>query len=231
MQTVLLIGLTLAAGAPAPKDSSRDELQREWGTPVDPDGDCRFRPDRGRLRITVPGTPHVMAAERGTTNGPRVVREIEGDFTVEVRVSGDFPKDEKSLVEGRWAFYGAGLLVWADETNYVRLERAKMRNPQTGWRCYPSWEQREDGKVARGWNFADGALDETKPAQLRITRTGEILKAEVSEDGKKWRELPATLTVNFGKKVQVGVVALQNTAAGYEPTFDAFKVTPAEKRK
>jgi regulation of enolase protein 1 (concanavalin A-like superfamily) len=227
MYALLLLALVVAA--PVPKGPA-DEMGRDWGTRVDPDKDCRFRLDKGRLRITIPGTPHVMSAERGTTNAPRVVRDVAGDFTAEVRVSSDFPTDDKALVDRRWAFYGAGLVVWADEKNYIRFERARMHIAGRGWRCYPSWEMREDGEVARGWAWADGTLEEDRPAYLRLTRKGDELTAAVSQDGKEWRELPA-LKVKFGRTVKVGVIALQNTKAGYEAEFEALKVVPAGKPK
>src|SRR5262249_34722886 len=53
---------------------------RRWGLLVDPDLDCRFRVDKDQLHIKIPPKPHVLSAEIGATNAPRVLRDIEGDF-------------------------------------------------------------------------------------------------------------------------------------------------------
>ena len=56
-----------------------------WGRVLDPSRDCDVSLDleRDRLRITVPGTPHVLSAEDPSLpmNAPRVVRRVRGDFT------------------------------------------------------------------------------------------------------------------------------------------------------
>jgi hypothetical protein len=64
---------------------------KHWGDSVDPDNDCKFRVDAGKLHIMVPGKPHRLSIERGSTNAPRVLHAVEGDFTAEVEVSGAFP--------------------------------------------------------------------------------------------------------------------------------------------
>ena len=62
--------------------------------------------DRART-ITIPGKDHSLAVERGQMNAPRVLQEVEGDFIVQVKVSADFPKQTKSVVEGRRPFHSA----------------------------------------------------------------------------------------------------------------------------
>jgi len=63
-----------------------------WGRVLDPSRDCEVSLDaeRDRLKIMVPGTPHVLSAEdpKLPMNAPRVVRRVRGDFTTEVRVLG-----------------------------------------------------------------------------------------------------------------------------------------------
>jgi regulation of enolase protein 1 (concanavalin A-like superfamily) len=226
LSVLLLLTPALALAVPVPRDRERELLEKHWGTPYDPDGDCSFRAERSRLFIKIPGKPHIMAAEIGQTNGPRTLRDVEGDFTAVVRVSGPFPVDPISLVEGRWAFYGAGLLIWQDEKNYIRFERACMHFPKGQWRCWPNWELRQDAKATRGWDWNDGALDEAKAVTLRVARKGETFTGAFRSDGGPWQEL-APIRTQFAKKVRVGVVAAQNTAAGYEATFDDLGITLA----
>jgi hypothetical protein len=74
---LLLLTPALALAVPVRRDRERELLEKNWGTPVDPDGDCSFRAEQGRLFIKIPGKPHILAAEIGQTNGPRVLREAK----------------------------------------------------------------------------------------------------------------------------------------------------------
>src|SRR6185369_8187758 len=84
--------LTLAAsltGFAGGQENSPQRI-RGWGDVVDPDGDCTIRFRQGKLSITVPGTPHDLSPLYEKKNAPRVLREVTGDFSVRVKVSGDF---------------------------------------------------------------------------------------------------------------------------------------------
>jgi regulation of enolase protein 1 (concanavalin A-like superfamily) len=225
---VVLLWLSAAAAlaVPVPPDPRRAELHKRWGETVDPDGECTFRLLDDRLHLAIPGKPHVLSAELGQTNGPRVLRDVDGDFAAEVRVSGPFPGDPRCLVPGRWAFYAAGLVLWQDDKNYARLERARILYPNGQWRGYPNWELRAGGVVARAGGVKDGALDSEKAVCLRLVRRGATVSAAYRQDGEGWQELPL-IQVDFGAKVRVGVVAQQNTASGYEAIFEGLRVGPA----
>src|SRR5262249_36323812 len=82
---------------PAPPPAPHLTL-RDWGSAVDPDGDCTFTIKPNALTIAVPGSDHVLGVERGRMNAPRVLREITGDFIAQVRVAGDFPAGARTLV-------------------------------------------------------------------------------------------------------------------------------------
>jgi regulation of enolase protein 1 (concanavalin A-like superfamily) len=226
----VLLSLSLTATAttavPVRPNPQRAELHKHWGEPVDPDHDCTFRLVFDRLHLAIPGKPHVLAAELGQTNGPRVLRAVEGDFAAEVRVSGPIPADPRCLVPGRWAFYGTGLVLWQDDKNYVRLERACIHYPDGAWRGYPNWECRSGGAVARGGGVKDGALDAAKGVCLRLVRRAAALHAAYRPDGAGCKELPP-IQADFDVNLRVGVVALQNTASGYEAIFEGLRIGPA----
>jgi RNA polymerase sigma factor (sigma-70 family) len=126
---------TLAADGPekdAPPAAAEGLTLYGWGHVIDPDGDCNFTVESNRLtnrlKIGVPGTDHGLGVERGQMNAPRVLQEIEGDFIIQVRVSGDFPKGAKSVVEGRRPFFGAGILVYvSDKTPPPGAGRSQLR--------------------------------------------------------------------------------------------------------
>jgi regulation of enolase protein 1 (concanavalin A-like superfamily) len=200
---------------------------RDWGQSVDPDGDCRFLLDSGKVHIKIPGKPHRMGVElgAGATNAPRMLREIEGDFQAEVKVVGPVPILRPNLV-GKYPWYGAGLLVWQDDNNYLRFERARIIFGDDG-PAYANWELRQGGKFVRKGANEEGRLDEALDVHLKLMRKGDTFAAAYSPDGKEWKELPP-ITAELAKTLKVGVIATQNTPLGYEAVFEKLKIVGAK---
>src|SRR5690348_11002745 len=88
-----------------------------WGAVTDPDGDCTVKSEKGKLTVTVPEGTHDLNPRLGGMAAPRVLREVEGDFTVQVKVTGDFTPGDKAAADSTSSFNGAGLLVWQDAKN------------------------------------------------------------------------------------------------------------------
>ncbi len=63
-----------------------------WGDAVDPDRDCIFELDRreNKVRISVPGKTHILSAEIGRVNAPRILRDTKGEFDVSVQFAASF---------------------------------------------------------------------------------------------------------------------------------------------
>src|SRR5262249_33983989 len=57
-----------------------------WDEPVDLVGDSHFDRGGGQLTLTVPGKGHDLHS----SNAPHLLRDVEGDFIMQVRVGGDF---------------------------------------------------------------------------------------------------------------------------------------------
>jgi regulation of enolase protein 1 (concanavalin A-like superfamily) len=199
---------------PAPKQSIA------WDPPVDPDRDCKFGEDHGKLTITVPAKPHGLSLDGRIMNSPRLVSEVEGDFTAQVRVSGEFtPAPTSAKGEGS-NFIGAGLLLWGDENTFFRLERAVLNggpSPLT----YVNWEAREEGK-RRETNHGFPPLREAA-TYLRLQRRGKQILASHSEDGESWRSMKP-LEIELPAKVKIGILAGSTTARPVAPTFDQFQL-------
>lgn len=212
-----LSGLGLAAEFPG------------WGRVIDPDGDCKIRAAKGALTIEVPGTVHDLYPQAGRMNAPRVMRQVEGDFSARVKVTGP-PSPGTEPARGiNWAFHSAGLLVWQDEKNYVRLERGEsFIKGEKETRYYsPLFQHRLDGKYTEDGpsakpTFKGGSI------HLRLDREGETMTAYYSEDGKDWKQVRKLKTFK-GKKASVGVSALNTSARALKVTFEGFTVTAAEK--
>jgi RNA polymerase sigma factor (sigma-70 family) len=211
-------GAGTGAAAPTPEDRL---TLKGWGKAVDPDGDCKFTVEKGKLTITIPGTDHALAVERKQMNAPRVLREMEGDFIIQVKVAGEMPGGATSVVEGRRPFHGAGLLLWVDAKNFIRLERAELNADGVNF-SYVSWELRRDGEFARQGNTGDHQLS-GKEVYLRLERQGGKVFASVSDDGAKWTPLEP-IEVDWPKKIQLGVAAGQNTSTGFAPEFEGYKL-------
>jgi hypothetical protein len=142
---------------------------------VDSWGDCDVSLDREkeRLRIQVPGTPHVLSAEVPDLpmNAPRVVRRVRGDFTATVHVVGQL-EPGRSKTTHYDPYHGAGLIVWQDASNYLRLERAvgfiKRRDVP-----YINYELREGGRLA----MSHGIKIEDRSLFLKLGRQGGAFSA------------------------------------------------------
>jgi regulation of enolase protein 1 (concanavalin A-like superfamily) len=195
------------------KESSRRRREQElsvrddWTGLIDPDGDCKFdqnQPER-KIRITVPGTPHLLSAELGRMNAPRLLRNVHGDFDALVTVGGVFHTSGRTTVKEYPPYHGAGILLWQDVENYVRLEIAE--DLQHGKpRPYVNFEYRRDGALAasRGQRISNSS------SYLRMRRRGDEIHAAFGPDGVHWTPFPP-LTVTLKDWLNIGVSAI-NTA-------------------
>jgi hypothetical protein len=67
-----------------------------WGKVIDTAGDCSVKGDENRLTIEVPGGTHGLSPSHRRLHAPRVLNEVEGDFLVQVKATGDFRPGEES---------------------------------------------------------------------------------------------------------------------------------------
>ncbi len=194
-----------------------------WGQPIDPDGDCSFDLENGRLTIKVPGKGHGLEAEGGTLNAPRVLRDIEGDFIADLEVGGNLKPDGPSPNPNYFPFVGAGLLLWNDEGNYIRLERAAIvRNAQLV--PYVLFQERKNRRRVP----PDGGIAAPSGSTLlRLERKGDLISAAVSANGTEWRAFPPR-TVNFPAKVKLGVAAITSSNEPFTVTLTKFRVLRPE---
>ncbi len=229
MPRVLLLALVLpafAVAAPVPK-ASDERLRQLFGEPTDPDKDCKFELDGKKLRITVPATAHRLDADHKLGNAPRVVREVTGDFSAQVRVR-LVPSEVPSPPAGQASpVFNAGLLVAADAEGFayhgysrIVTTRREFFQLGSGVRLDTGFRTSIGGGVPN--NEAPlGALI------LRVVRTGGKLRmdswTEVQPD--KWPTLH-TQDVNFPKTVTVGLFAAHNAKFPFTAEFDDFSIRP-----
>lgn len=210
------------AGAAAPLQGQKIE---GWGEPIDPVKDCTFSLDGKALLITVPGFPaRELRAFPGTRNAPRVLRDIESNFAVTVHVAGNFSQTAADAQPDADRVAGAGLLLWLDEVNFVRLERAAIRpKDSTQPRSALVVEYWKDGRVQDSATITEGLPLEGDSSWLRLTRRIDKIKVEISGDGQNWSEAKS-ITVRLSSRMRLGVLATNTTGQPLNVRFENFGV-------
>ena len=197
---------------------------------IDPDKDCKMTRDEKGVKITVPGKLHTLAAQivdkknQPVKNAPRMLSPVQGDFVAHVRVVGDMrpgtasvphPKTGKSLPI---TFHGAGIVLWQDKDNYIRLERT------CGTAGGPTLVNRllvevcKDGKEAGRPYYIDVPEGPMSVAMLR--KDGQI-RCLFGNDGKSWTVLQE-IAAEFPDKLQVGLPAVNISKKPFTAQFENF---------
>jgi regulation of enolase protein 1 (concanavalin A-like superfamily) len=218
---VILAAAATSARSVADEGEMRPHEVPGWGRVLDPWRDCEVSLDRARdrLKIRVPGTPHVLSAEAPELpmNAPRVVRRVRGDFTASVRVPGRL-EPSRSRTTHYDPFHGAGLIVWQNPSNYLRLERA-VGTIKGRHHPYVNYELRQDGRLV----MSHGITTEGRSLFLRIHRRGRSFSAWYSRDGRRWVEL-ATVDTSLDERVDVGVAAINSSGRPLSAELEGFRV-------
>jgi RNA polymerase sigma factor (sigma-70 family) len=191
-----------------------------WGVAIDPAGNSRFSIEKGTLAVLVQPGEHQLAAERGQMNAPRLLQDVEGDFIAQVRVQSKAPRGAKTLAEQRLPTQSAGLLLWQDNRNYARLERAGVQPEAGDWRRFAGFELRKDGKAEHEGNVLPLDGDAT---WLRLERHGGKVQGAISTDGVRWTSFEP-IALKLPQRCFIGVSAGQNTSTPFEATFSDFEV-------
>jgi hypothetical protein len=210
-----------------PADSR--EMKREirgWGTAIDPDEDCKFFVAEDALRMSVPGSrPHDLAADIETTNAPRVLQSVRGDFTIQVRVEGRFAPGDESTKEGRTGYNGAAIVAMSDAENVVTLARAVLQRPGEEAVHYANFEIRIAGELQRIGLTGDHPLPKDGPVFLRLERRGAKFLGAVSVDGMTWDVLePKEIPAEWPGELQAGVAAISTSKDEFNPRFSKLQV-------
>jgi len=194
-------------------------IRPEWQW-IDPRGDCSrqlgqpqtggiLQERQGWLELHV-GPNHDLwwgpDGRGGNMEAPRMVQPISGDFALEVKITSSAQRKEHG-----------GILVWKDESHFVRLDKTSSLHAFRGDIRFETHVNRRYQAIGRGsqnsvMNF------------LRLERTRHEFQAYCSTDGQNWQSC-GTATVVMNDPVLVGMHAL--CPGNIPPTvtrFDYFKI-------
>jgi regulation of enolase protein 1 (concanavalin A-like superfamily) len=203
-------------------ESGAPQVVEGWGVAFDPNGDCQFLKQGDRLSIIVPGTLHTLSPTAESSNAPRILRPVEGDFTVEVKLTGATVAEPGTAVAAKDVtnpYRRAGPLVWQDRENFALLSRWSIADDKKSY-LNAGYLVVQNGL---GTINATRKIDDHNLA-LRLTRRGNILEATISkDDGKTWLSLGSD-EVQYSAKVTTGVTAIQATTKPFTAEFERFEV-------
>jgi S1-C subfamily serine protease len=203
------------------------------GPLVDPSKDCRLDKDDSnfKVRIEVPGKLHTLSPElvtrtnRPVHNAPMTLTDVEGDFAVIVEVTGEInpgptPPKDRQVRTLPFTVQSAGLIVYQDKDNFLRLERAGSiitQNLRPLHRLII--EGVKDGKQAMKPIYVD--VPEGDTFLILIRRKGRLQCLYSPDGGRSGLRFP-TFAFSLPPKVKVGLSASNISAQPFNATFQNF---------
>jgi len=223
------------AKAPAAVPPATPVLLAGWGEAVDPAQDSQFTVSDTGLLLVVAGSdrPHDLSAELGNVDAPRVLQPMTGDFKIEVKVDGLFSPGGESTQPGRTGYTGAGVVIMADDNNYVRLERAALQFSGDGQaHAYINFEIRLNGQLVSIGTTGDHKTPTDQPVWLRLERKGLVFHGATRQEGEEWSSLPPKeLPSAWPAALKAGVHAVSTSRQVFSPKFSDLKVAAAPAPK
>jgi S1-C subfamily serine protease/regulation of enolase protein 1 (concanavalin A-like superfamily) len=200
------------------------------GPLIDPVKNCKEVRDDDSLTINLPPGVHLMSDELGVKNAPRALTPVENTFLAQVKVAGFMtPGNQPARLKGRelpFTYQGAGLVLWQDQNNYLRIERAvRGRKGRIVVSNEVLVEVCKNGKPAGTFN----ATVQDGPMYVRVARVNGALLCMFSTNGRQWVSLKR-LAFPFPDKVQVGLTASNASKEPLAARFEEF-VLLTEKAK
>ena len=215
-----LLATALLLVAQTSRLSGGDTNLGGWGTLTDPDGDCAAAIAGDTLTIRVPASsrPHDLAPDLNTTNAPRVLKSMDGDFKRAVRVAGTFDPGTESTQPTRFGFNGAGLVAMVDERNYFVVFHGVFQRPSENEPVsYVNFALCVNGKPQ---DLGQRPVPQNGSVGLGFARKGTKMSAAMSADGKDVVQLGAVdMPAGWPSALRVGVVAISTSRREFSPQF------------
>jgi Caspase domain/Protein of unknown function (DUF1349) len=158
----------------------------------------RFAVRDGAMAITASDGADVRSDLQGAVTAPFLARTLRGDFSIETTVT----------VDPQYSYQAAGLLLYRDRENYVRLERG------FGSQGAIAFEYAADGRHTKLHGPFSGDTNPINTSAtvvgLRLVRTGKSIKGFWRQPGATtWQELSGT--PSLAGRVDAGVAVLNRS--------------------
>ena len=180
-----------------------------WGVVRNPIGSGIFKVEGNHINLLVaPKTSDYHVQKKLTS--PRVLQEVEGDFTVETTIH--------SVPEPRW---NAAELIITDERDFhflIGLER------NHDGQIYTHRHFVRAGRLIDLPKFT-GPRPYGKPLRFRIRRKGGLFHVAVVQESGVWLEFVPLRITDWPAKLKVGVCASNDSNETVTAVFEDFKLT------
>lgn len=171
-----------------------------------------FETKDGALKLRIPPGKDLYGENM---TAPRFTKLVKGDFEVETRVKFSPTED----------YQGAGILIFRNDNNYLRLERAfgGTGGGESGIR----FDKRED-EIFEPVALPDKFPTSAGEVELKFRRVGREFTAFWREAGKTdWREV-GKVTNSYPETVRIGLIGV-STADEITAEFSFIKLSPVTK--
>jgi len=178
-------------------DLDNDPLDSSWSW-LNPLDDCSYRivaTDKGHKGLEISAVNGRNLSGQNLS-APRFIREVTGDFAVQVCIFGK-TGCQPVLLEDKPQL--GGLLIWKDEGNYLCF--CKGDSDRYGFQFFGYLNKKQ---LMTGRGYLPDENDEN--IYLRLERSGDIFSAYVSADGINWLTC-GKLTMSLDDPIQVGIYA------------------------
>ncbi|MDG4773054.1 ThuA domain-containing protein [Solwaraspora sp. WMMD792] len=203
------------AGPVEPSDEfDGDALDKcRWDAIVREDA-AAYRVVDGSLFIDVPNGDIYTGDNTGPTNFI-LQTAPEGDWTIETKIDGSLLNEQ---------YQQAGLLVYADDDNYLKLDFVTDNSPGSAVSRRIEFRSEIDAVIQ---NPQPGATGLTSGVwYLRVSRAGDVFTAAYSADGTDWTEFESLTSAVVGATPKIGVFTLSgNQTESKTASFDYFRLT------
>jgi regulation of enolase protein 1 (concanavalin A-like superfamily) len=191
----------------------KDGAPKGWEM-IDPEkaNPSGFETKDGVLKLRIPSGKDLYGENM---TAPRFLKSVKGDFEVETRVKFSPSQD----------YQGAGILIFRNDNNYLRLERAYggIGGGESGIR----FDKRED-EIYESVAATDKFRTPAREVELKFRRVGKEFTAFWREAGKtEWVEV-GKVTNSYPETVQLGLIGA-STADEITAEFSFIRLLPVTK--
>ena len=205
-------------------EDDRPRAVPKWSCEVNLADGVKIKHHAGGTTIDLPGgTALVNSPQVKLYSAPSALVQVQGEFVAAVEVTNDFDPGGQTVSTpgGRrfpFTFQGAGLLLWQDEKNFIRLERCKGSDGGVGLIHRVLVEIYKEGREV-GLYYSKPIPE--KPVVLAARRKGTTVQLLFGEPPAKmtiFREL----ALDFTPSILVGVSASNLSRQPFTAKFDKF---------